>query len=320
MIDIPLGASNDAAQPTTGHADWLAVDWGGSRVRVWAMGEDDRPRALASADRGMGALSPADFEPTLMGLVEPWLGGDAPVPTLVCGMAGAREGWAQAGYAPQGTPIADYPLSPARPATSPRLAVNILRGLQQDDPADVIRGEETQIAGLSMLRPGFEGLACLPGTHGKWARVTGGAVGAFRTVLTGELFDLLARRSILRHGLDPEATDDAAFDAGVADALRSPAQVPAQLFGVRARSILGGLTPAQAGARLSGLLIGAEIAAALDLSPADDTVMVVGAPRLAARYVRALVIAGRTAKILPGDQAVLAGLVAARRRLVASGA
>ncbi|MFN3614513.1 MAG: 2-dehydro-3-deoxygalactonokinase [Rubrimonas sp.] len=318
MIDHPQPESRAAASAARAAASWLAVDWGSSRLRVWAMGPDDRPAAHASADRGMGALAPDDFEPALLALVEPWLTTGASVPVLVCGMAGAREGWAQADYAPQGTPIVDYPLEPARPRTDSRLDVRILRGLRQDEPADVMRGEETQIAGLMAIAPAFRGLVCLPGTHGKWALVGNGAVASFRTVLTGEMFDLLANRSILRHGLDPRAGDDAAFDGGVKDVLSAPTSAPALLFGVRANSILNGLSPAAAGARLSGLLIGAEIAATLDLGAPGDPVVIVGAAALAERYARALALAGRSATILSGEEAVLSGLVAARRRLFRS--
>lgn len=279
------------------------------------MSSDNRPLAQAATDRGMGALTPADYEPTLMALVAPWLRADRVCPVLVCGMAGAREGWAQAGYAAPGTLIHDYPVDPARPKTDPRFDVRILRGLRQDDPADVIRGEETQIAGLLAMQPGFEGLACLPGTHGKWARVENGAVATFRTVLTGELYDLLANRSILRHGLDPEASDADAFDSGVTAALDAPAQVMSLLFGIRAQSILKGLSPAQAGARLSGLLIGAEVAAALDLGGSADPITIVAAPALAARYARALRLANRSAAMVAGELAAIAGLCAARRRL-----
>ena len=38
--------------------DWIAVDWGTSRLRAWAMGADGRPLAQADSARGMGGLAP----------------------------------------------------------------------------------------------------------------------------------------------------------------------------------------------------------------------------------------------------------------------
>ena len=51
-------------------ANWIAVDWGTSKLRVWAMNEN-RPIAEVSTDDGMGALKKSEFEPVLTAVVEP---------------------------------------------------------------------------------------------------------------------------------------------------------------------------------------------------------------------------------------------------------
>ena len=53
--------------------DWIAVDWGPSNVRAWAMGPGDRSEVLAEAgsDEGMGGLAPDAFEPALRRLIDP---------------------------------------------------------------------------------------------------------------------------------------------------------------------------------------------------------------------------------------------------------
>jgi 2-dehydro-3-deoxygalactonokinase len=301
-----------APRPDRIAADWIAADWGGSRLRVWAMGADGAPLAEAASDAGMTTLSHDGYAPALLALVDGWLRAEAPTPVVVCGMAGAREGWAPAGYAAPDTPIAAFADDPATPEAGPRLSVRILRGLRQDAPPDVMRGEETQIAGLCALRPGFEGLVSLPGTHGKWAVVRDGRVTRFRTFLTGELFDLLSRLSVLRHGMGA-TEDDGAFDAAVAEALDRPAALTAALFSVRARGLMAGQSPEAARGRLSGLLIGAEIAAAADMGAGSVTV--VAAPALAARHARALAVAGRPADVIDGAAAARAGLALAHARL-----
>lgn len=78
--------------------DWIAVDWGTSNLRAWAMGAEGILASAESAD-GMGRLSRDDFEPALMRLVGPWLTG-GPVPVVACGMVGARQGWTEAPYRP----------------------------------------------------------------------------------------------------------------------------------------------------------------------------------------------------------------------------
>ncbi|MEO1000289.1 MAG: 2-dehydro-3-deoxygalactonokinase, partial [Pseudomonadota bacterium] len=228
---------------------WIAADWGTTHLRVWAMGPEGAGEARQSAD-GMAGLAPGDFAPALARLTEGW----GEVPVIACGMVGAREGWREAPY----RPVPCTPLDPASSVTVGR--VRILPGLSQAQPADVMRGEETLIAGLLADAPDFDGVLCFPGTHTKWVHVSAGEVVSFRTVMTGELFALLAERSVLRHVVGEEIDWDA-FEAAVGEGQGAPGEVTARLFSLRARHLLEGPAPAAARARLSGLLIGAELTA-----------------------------------------------------------
>jgi 2-dehydro-3-deoxygalactonokinase len=185
------------------------------------------------------------------------------------------------------------------------------------NPPDVMRGEETQIAGALARNPGFDGVICLPGTHAKWVRVSAGEVTGFRTCMTGELFALLSQQSVLRHGLSEPgqadaAAQDAAFDAALSDALSRPEHLATRLFALRAEGLLAGLDPALARARLSGLLLGIDLAATRPFW-LGQAVLVVGADRLAALYARALAAQGLEPKLIPVREATLAGLSMARR-------
>ena len=73
--------------------DWIAVDWGTSHLRAFAMGPDGVLDERGS-DKGMGKLTREGFEPALAELVCDWLG-DAPLQVVICGMAGARQGWSR---------------------------------------------------------------------------------------------------------------------------------------------------------------------------------------------------------------------------------
>jgi 2-dehydro-3-deoxygalactonokinase len=154
--------------------------------------------------------------------------------------------------------------------------------------------------------PGFDGIVCLPGTHSKWAHISAGEVVSFQTFLTGEMFALLAGHSVGASGWD-----DAAFAEAVADAITSPARVSARLFGLRAEALLADLAPETARARLSGLLIGAELAAARPYW-LGQRVVIVAADGIAHAYAAALAAQGVQAELLPADQMTLAGLTLAQ--------
>lgn len=285
--------------------DWIAVDWGTSNLRAWAMGADGRVLAEAESDEGMGKLAPEGFEAALLRLITPWLAGTPPV--LACGMVGSRQGWREAPYrAVPCTPL-DRAALIAAPTTDPRLNVTIAPGLMQADPADVMRGEETQIAGALRLLPGYDGVLCLPGTHSKWAHISAGEVVSFQTFMTGELFALLSTASVLRHGMQGSGWDEAAFDTAVTDALSRPERLGARLFSLRAQGLIAGLTPDAARARLSGLLIGMELAAARPYW-LGQRVTLIGAEKLSTAYARALAAQGVTAGRLSVTDCTLAGL------------
>lgn len=295
--------------------DWIAVDWGTTRLRVWAM-RGDQPIDKRSSDQGMGKLSPTGFEPALLALVQDWLpdATEAPVPIIACGMVGARTGWVEAEY--RQVPCA--PLDPRRatrpPVSDPRLSVHILPGLSQIDPPDVMRGEETQIAGFLAAQPDFHGTLCLPGTHCKWVGIKSGQVIGFHTFMTGELYALLTQHSVLRLTVGEARPAPETFETAVTQVLDAPDSMPLHLFPLRASALLEGLPPELAAGRLSGLLIGAEIAAARPLWT-GRRVAVIGAPDLSQLYAKGLTLAGGDAYLQDGATLALAGLSAAALNL-----
>ena len=124
---------------------WIAVDWGTSNLRAWAMGPQG-PLAQATSDDGMGKLTPDQFEPALLRLIGPWL--TTPQTVLACGMVGARQGWVEAKYRSLPCTPVDAAAILHVPTNDPRITFHIAPGLSQNRPADVMRGEETQVAGV----------------------------------------------------------------------------------------------------------------------------------------------------------------------------
>lgn len=285
---------------------WIAVDWGTSNLRAWAMAAGGQVMAEISSDDGMSRLAPAEFEPALLRLIAPWLGQDQML-VSACGMVGSRQGWCEAPY----RTVPCIPLDPASqvtaPTSDPRIHVRIAPGLKQPTPSDVMRGEETQIAGALRLMPNYDGVFCLPGTHSKWVQISAGEVVSFQTFMTGELFALLSETSVLRHGMPGADWDDAAFDLGVSEAISRPERIAARLFSIRAEGLIAGLTPAAARSRLSGLLIGAELAAARPYW-LGQRITLIGAEKLSLAYSRALSAQAVATERLSATSCTLAGL------------
>jgi 2-dehydro-3-deoxygalactonokinase len=193
--------------------------------------------------------------------------------------------------------------------------MHILAGIWQLHPPDVMRGEETQIAGVLLREPGFEGVICLPGTHTKWAEVAGDVLTRFQTFMTGELFGLLSTQSVLRHNM-PAGTewDDEAFAAAVVESAVDTDGLAAQLFSVRAATLVADLVPGAAKARLSGLLIGAELAGTQAMW-SRQRVLIAGNGRQANLYSEALRRLGGAFSMIEASELTLAGLIAANAAL-----
>ena len=291
-------------------AEWIAVDWGTSNLRVWIMDAADHPLAELTSDQGMGSLPRDGFEPALLALIAPHLEDTRVTPVICAGMVGAREGWCEAPYAAVPCAPASAVTAVAPDCSDPRLAVRILAGLKQMTPPDVMRGEETQIAGALSQYPNFDGVLCLPGTHTKWAHISAGEVVSFRTFMTGELFALVSERSVLRHSVTDDGFDQAAFASAVSDAMSQPQNVTGQLFGLRAGGLVGTLPAATARARLSGLLVGLELAGARPYWLGQN-VGILGAGAVADLYRAGLTAQGVDAAVLDNTELTLAGLTAA---------
>lgn len=292
---------------------WIAVDWGTTQLRAWALAAGGEVLHRAASTRGMGSLAVDQFEAALLELIDGWLTADRVTEVVACGMVGARQGWREAPYAE--VPCAPQAIARViRPEVSDaRMRVSIIPGLCHRSPADVMRGEETQIAGLLAEWPDYHGLVCLPGTHSKWAEVRGGQVLGFQTFMTGELFALLSGQSVLRHGMQGDHhLDLPAFDAGLRAASERP--LLGALFGLRAESLLEGLAPTAARSRLSGLLIGQELAG-LPERWQGLPVCVIGDGEAAERYRHALATLNITAQTLGAEQVTLAGLAAAHQHI-----
>jgi 2-dehydro-3-deoxygalactonokinase len=270
----------------------IAIDWGTSTSRAYALDGAGNVLRERSAPLGVQRIATGGFAEALSVLC----GGEVPadVPLIASGMIGSRQGWVEAPYCqcPAGFDAIVAALTSV-PGTRLRIVPGLMcRG--SDEVPDVIRGEETQVFGALSETMDERQVIVLPGTHSKW--VVGGPDGVetFATFMTGELYAVLREHSILGR-LAVAGADEAALDRGVRHSLRQGAALTHDLFSARSLALGGALAPTGVADYLSGLLLGAEIAAArvwLARQGLDRArVMLLGDAALLTRYRRALALA-----------------------------
>jgi 2-dehydro-3-deoxygalactonokinase len=286
-----------------GRARLIAVDWGTTSLRGALLDEAGKVLAEKSAPLGILNVPGGDFAGTFAAQFSELMHEPGSL-CLISGMAGSRQGWQEAPYAPCPAGLDELTrrlhwIELGRIALVPGLSV------EQGGVPDVMRGEEVQIFGALRLTGITDGLFVLPGTHNKWVTVQAGRVTGFRTYMTGEIYGLLTQHSILSRTTQADAPlDEAAFLDGVRRAGEGEGLLH-NAFGARALALFERLAPAPSASYLSGLLIGEELRTQ---SPGSEVVLI-GAPALTARYALALKQTGVATRAL-GAEATWAGIAA----------
>jgi len=286
----------------------VGIDWGTSRQRAYRIGHDGQLLESRSGDLGLSAVRNRDFDTALQSLTADWQE-SGNIPVLMSGMIGSRNGWAEAPYCQ--CPFGIKELSRTIvPAGGPGSEIHIVGGGDVMDGRghhDVMRGEEIQFLGLEDS-PDRQ-LAIAPGTHSKWALLSGGQIESFRTYMTGELFAVLKEHSLLGWLMPDKkapANDMAAFADGVRDA--ADGDVLHGLFHVRTLGLFHPDHAATLSSYLSGLLIGYEISGAMK-SYAVQPVTVIATAELARLYDLALGTMGlRDVRVADVDTVTARGL------------
>lgn len=283
----------------TGRAAYLAVDWGTTNRRAYAMSADGRVVDSVVDARGVLNLAP-DAYPAAIADLRDRLGAR---PILAIGMVGSNRGWREAPYV--GVPAGLAQLAAASLTVAPDVRIVPGVALKDGKRPDVMRGEEVQVLGaISAGSAPPTALFCQPGTHNKWIETVDGAIRDFATVMTGELFALVRANGVLAGMLDGVVVDGAQFRRGVRRGFTSH-NLAATLFEVRSGILLGRLAADEAAAYASGILIGADVATREDL--AHRPVHLLGGGALAVLYAAAITEAGGRAVQVP-DGATTAGI------------
>lgn len=297
-------------------AAFIAGDWGTSNLRLYLC--DEAGHVLARGEGG-GASVP-DCAGRFAEAVSAWDKSHGLLPAILSGMVGSTIGWKE-------VPYLKCPAKPSAIAAAALRfevdgrAIAILPGLSctgKTGAADVMRGEETQILGTLRLHPELRQgrhVLCLPGTHAKWVALEDGAVAQFQTALSGELFELLRRHSVLARDGGEVAVNDA-FLRGLEFAkANAEADLLYLVFSTRARVVTGEMPKADAASYLSGLIVGKDVGTAARLFELGGAVPLICSPGLGALYARALAAYDVECAMIDGDRASLSGLILAHAEI-----
>lgn len=236
----------------------IAIDWGTTSVRAYRVDATGAVLDSRSAPLGVQIVQDGRFRDALSTVLGDWR--DERAPRIACGMIGSRQGWIEAPYVACPATLPDLV---AGLVAAPEGALTIVPGVQTRDASgvpDVMRGEETQVVGAIDERD-ERVLTVLPGTHSKWVRVESGRIVDFMTFMTGELWSILLKHSILgRLAANPAETKGAghAYATGVAHGL-GPGSLAHDLFGARTLALTGELARDDVADWLSGMMIGREV-------------------------------------------------------------
>ncbi len=293
--------------------DWsdgfIAGDWGTTNRRAYRIDASGKCVDEFEDNKGVLAVAAGGF-PAAVAEIRQRLGD---LPLLLAGMIGSNRGWKEAPYV--AAPAGLDELAKGLVWAGKREAIVPGVSYLKNHRADVMRGEEVQLLGAVASGQVGEGLVSHPGTHNKWVTLRDGKITGFRTVMTGELFGLLKEHSILSDLLQGPVEPNDIFKEAARFAIFHEA-LPAELFTVRARVLLGQAKAEDAPSYASGLLIGTDVRIGLSL-PTSAQIAVVGRPELTRLYAAAIAEARRDAVELDGEQCFLAGIHEIAKRIEA---
>ncbi len=288
----------------------IAVDWGTSNRRAWALGPDGEILQQRADDKGLLAHPDRRFADSLELFLADWLKKAPGVPVIMAGMVGSRMGWIEVPYVPVPIRLTDLANHLAKAGEIAGSACWIVPGVNMDDDVqpEVMRGEECQMLG-ALLRENIQSaMFVTPGTHSKWARVIDGRMTTYRTYITGELFDLLCKSGTLSQVMIGSQDNAEAFARGVAAS--ADAELLNRVFSVRTFGLFGKMPGADLRSYLSGLLVGTEMRDAVKAWPdaARANLICIGSAAMIARYQTVAAELGLRLAGIDNDQILPAAL------------
>ncbi|GGF76242.1 2-dehydro-3-deoxygalactonokinase [Alteromonas lipolytica] len=290
----------------------ILVDWGTTNFRAYLLDEQGNCLAEKSAPSGISQIN-GKFEFTLNVNIGDWLKQYDNLTVILAGMIGSQIGWKNTPYVDCPAPVNGYGQYGVQVEEFNNGNCFIIPGMKQDTAdgkVDVMRGEELQVIGASLLANDTEEAAyCCPGTHTKWVKVQQGNITSISTAMTGEMFALLSSHSILANSLDKTSElDEAAFMKGL-EYSQQPGGLLNHIFSVRTQFVTGKQDTSAGAGYLSGILIGHEISAFINANGKDaiGTCHIIGSSGLSKLYQTAMNHFGISNALIADKDASIAG-------------
>lgn len=287
----------------------ILVDWGTTNFRAWLVDGDGKVTDRCEAPAGIMQVPAGGFPPALEAHVGNWRAANPGIRVLMSGMVGSKQGWAEAPYAP--SPAGIDELAKAVMPVPGEDNIFIVPGVCYEAPDgrhDVMRGEEVQIFGSLAEGEAGRQVFCLPGTHSKWAAVEDGRIVWFATAMTGEVWAVMSKHSILGRLMEGDSLADMdAFDRGF-QLSGEPGGLLNHLFSVRAEGLFGAVPAEGLRSYLSGILIGHEVRAMLPIAGPAGWVTIIGRPDITDLYSWAICAMELTTVGIPAEDSTRNGL------------
>jgi 2-dehydro-3-deoxygalactonokinase len=304
-------------------AQLIGIDWGTTSLRGYLISANGDVLDQGSSDNGVMAVPSNEFPAVLQESVAPWVEEFGPLPIVMSGMVGSRQGWVEVPYVRCPAEASDLATGVVRMTVEGLGPVIIVPGVEWSDSRgvpDVMRGEETQVLGALVDGKRFRDIYAIPGTHSKWVTTAGKSITSLRTYMTGEVYGALLHNTILGRLAEGEAGDGTGFSWGVkagGTETGDPGALLSRLFATRTLGLSGDLAPTEIADYLSGVLIGAELATA---ASGPGAFKIIANQTLQKRYSWAADILGLTYATVPADCVALGHLQIARAAGLMSGA
>ena len=270
---------------------WVALDWGTSNFRAYLM-DNNYVIDQVSTQEGMKFIDQNEFEKILIKNIDAWNNKFDIKVIIASGMVGAKQGWIEVPYINSPCDIRNLNFKSLKILDD--VKIHILSGVSQFNPSDVMRGEETQIAGFLLNNVDFNGSICLPGTHSKWVNMNSYKIQEFTTFLTGELYEIVKKYSILNHSLNTTELDDEIVKSSAKLIIENPSFISNKLFEIRADNLLKNSNQTSNNSKLVGYLLGIELSGSRTYWE-DKDLVIIGSSNLNKYYE--LILNGRSNSI-----------------------
>jgi len=298
------------------HKQILSCDWGTSSFRLRIVNvnsgfiEDEivSNKGIASVyddwqQQGKNENSRIDFyKTTLQSFIQLLKKDIDGLPLIISGMASSTLGMQNMDYATIPFDLLSGILNTSIIKADEICPHNILLVSGLKTANDAMRGEETMLLGCN-FKNDEDVLAIFPGTHSKHVFVKSNVIVDCKTYMTGEVFELLATKSVLSKSvIKNNKKYDTAFENGVKEGFEN--NILNSIFHARTNQLFSKNSAEENYHYLSGLLIGTELK---EITNIDANIYLVCNKNIAQQYTYALKLTGNKAKVYDADKALING-------------